>query len=380
MKLKHVIPFIYLLALAAMFLPYVSWHTAGSKMFSMTGIELAFTFYAVIYLRLIIITAIIATILSQVEHKSARYISFAGGAFSIVVLSIYLVELFISGRNDFLGVTQLPDYGFFITASFLGIAVLLSAIIMKTALKPLGNPILIGISGQFAGSKSEFRNGRIIIGRDAYAADLIYPLTNNIVSRRHCTISYNSKSGRFIIEDSSTNGTFLSTGERITHGQAYIDSGDRFYLGSPEELFELRMNPENRVLPQATGSMVKPASDPSVTGQIANQRTTGRPTLIGISGEFAGQRIDMKNEIITIGRDSSYASLVYPPAAKEISGHHCSLYYDFKAACFVLEDYSTNGTYPSKASRLAPAQTNILKSGEQFYLSSRAETFEVRLE
>ena len=103
-------------------------------------------------------------------------------------------------------------------------------------------PLLKGIAGSFVGKTIEFVEGQIVIGRDPRLAQLIYPQDNIDISRKHCTIRFDEKTYKFILEDYSSNGTFLSPNQRLEAGkQYYINSGDRFYLANPIEVFEVNL-------------------------------------------------------------------------------------------------------------------------------------------
>ncbi len=100
-------------------------------------------------------------------------------------------------------------------------------------------PVLKGINGLYAGKEIEMTD-KIIIGRDAGMAQLIYPSSSDDISRRHCGVSFDGKAGRFVLEDYSTNGTFLSSNERLTAGRPYyLSPGESFYLSNASELFEV---------------------------------------------------------------------------------------------------------------------------------------------
>jgi len=104
-------------------------------------------------------------------------------------------------------------------------------------------PALVGLNGQFAGKMVDLSQGQISIGRDPQVAQLAYPHTDNKISRSHCIISYDFNSNQFILEDTSTNGTFLYPQERLTNGQpVYLQPGSRFYLADDSELFEVTMS------------------------------------------------------------------------------------------------------------------------------------------
>ncbi|RBW68949.1 trypsin-like peptidase domain-containing protein [Bacillus taeanensis] len=102
-------------------------------------------------------------------------------------------------------------------------------------------PILVGISGYFAGMTIRIEN-TTMIGRDPNTCQLVYPLSQDDISRTHCTVRFEASSETFFVEDHSYNGTFLRSGERFSTDRGYqLKSGDRFYLVTPEQMFEVRL-------------------------------------------------------------------------------------------------------------------------------------------
>lgn len=99
-----------------------------------------------------------------------------------------------------------------------------------------------GISGQYAGQSIKFHNNRLVIGRDP-SAGLSYPQSSEQISRNHLTISYDPGEKLFTLIDSSSNGTFISTQERLDKGVPYkLKAGDKFYLVDPDEMFMLQIS------------------------------------------------------------------------------------------------------------------------------------------
>lgn len=110
----------------------------------------------------------------------------------------------------------------------------------KTGAAVTPGPGVKGISGHFAGQSVEFVNGQLTIGRDPRMAHLVYPQSCEEISRKHVTIRFDDKTRQFVLEDSSSNGTFLSSNEQLESGKPYyLKPGDRFYLADPKEVFEL---------------------------------------------------------------------------------------------------------------------------------------------
>ncbi len=99
-----------------------------------------------------------------------------------------------------------------------------------------------GISGHFAGQTIELVDNQLVIGRDPRLAQLVYPQSSEEISRKHVTIRFDERTNKFILEDSSSNGTFLSSNQKLEPGkQYYLNSGDRFYIADPKEVFELKI-------------------------------------------------------------------------------------------------------------------------------------------
>lgn len=90
---------------------------------------------------------------------------------------------------------------------------------------------------------------KVVIGRDPSACDVVFPADTTEVSRRHCAVSFNRQTGRVLLEDfSSANGTYFPSGTRIIPGRLYsLRNGDRFYLGLPDNMLEVRIEyPQNQ--------------------------------------------------------------------------------------------------------------------------------------
>lgn len=103
-------------------------------------------------------------------------------------------------------------------------------------------PALRGISGEFAGNTVPLGEEPLTIGRDPRVNQLVFPPTASGVSNRHCVVRYDRALGAVVIEDlGSTNGTYLASGLELRPGEPRaLKAMDRFYLGDPVNLFEVR--------------------------------------------------------------------------------------------------------------------------------------------
>jgi len=101
-------------------------------------------------------------------------------------------------------------------------------------------PVIKGISGMFAGQNIELVDNQLVVGRDPRLAQLVYPPTKEEISRKHLTIRFDERTHKFSLVDSSSNGTYLSSNQKLEPGQTYyLNSGDRFYLADVNEVFEI---------------------------------------------------------------------------------------------------------------------------------------------
>ena len=107
--------------------------------------------------------------------------------------------------------------------------------------RPVIQPMLLGITGYYMGQKLPFDSKGLIFGRDRQGAQLVFPDNMADISKRHCQLRFDSLSSKFWLEDlGSSNGTFLASGKpcRVGHPQQ-LSPGDRFYVASPANTFEV---------------------------------------------------------------------------------------------------------------------------------------------
>ncbi|CAI6068430.1 FHA domain-containing protein [Cohnella sp. JJ-181] len=102
-------------------------------------------------------------------------------------------------------------------------------------------PRLVGLSGEFAGASYRLADRPLAIGRDGHQCELVFPDGHAEISRKHCTVSYDSARRVFsLVDHGSSNGTYLRDGTRLAAGAAReLRPGDRFALPGGEQWFEV---------------------------------------------------------------------------------------------------------------------------------------------
>lgn len=99
-------------------------------------------------------------------------------------------------------------------------------------------PTLRSFSQQHNGMRIPIQGRQILIGTSQTECQAVFRQGTPGVSRRHCSIAWDTASGEFILTDlGSSYGTFLENKQKLAQGVPYrLRAGDRFYLGTPENL------------------------------------------------------------------------------------------------------------------------------------------------
>ena len=107
-------------------------------------------------------------------------------------------------------------------------------------------PFLRCIRGEFAGYDIPILTTGILIGRDANVCQLVFA-DDPSVSRYHCRVSYNVRTGFFVVTDlNSSNGVFTENSNRVdSGGKLALIPGQRFMLCDSHILFEVVVKQEN---------------------------------------------------------------------------------------------------------------------------------------
>jgi pSer/pThr/pTyr-binding forkhead associated (FHA) protein len=96
---------------------------------------------------------------------------------------------------------------------------------------------LQGIFGTYAGHTIYLHSGVVTIGS---GAGVTIPIHDPYVSARHCLVRFNTKTGNYEIYDSSQNGVYLETGQKLTKGMYNaLQRGTVIWIGSNTQKFKL---------------------------------------------------------------------------------------------------------------------------------------------
>ncbi len=90
-----------------------------------------------------------------------------------------------------------------------------------------------GVDGKYAGASFDVSDGsEVVFGRSAADANIVFDQFDTDISRKHCSVRYDSGAGDFVVTDFSTNGTYLNGGKRIPAGEpVHVARGSVIYLG-----------------------------------------------------------------------------------------------------------------------------------------------------
>ena len=99
-------------------------------------------------------------------------------------------------------------------------------------------PVLRSLAQQHNGVRIPIQGRQLLIGTSQGDCQVVFRSGTPGVSRRHCSISWDAATGDFILTDlGSSFGTFLENRQKLAQGvPTRLRPGDRFYLGSPENL------------------------------------------------------------------------------------------------------------------------------------------------
>lgn len=216
---------------------------------------------------------------------------------------------------------------------------------------------LVHLTGALAGRVQDL-DGEAVLGRDPAAAQVVFPASERLVSRRHAAIQ-EDEDGALVIRDlDSRAGTFLD-GEDVE--EAELRDGDVVELG--------RGGPRVRVELAETGTLVvrePPQPGPVLFPAARTRRPWPGPgtrlRLAFLSGAREGESLELAGGVIRIGR--SPESAVSTPADRVVSAQHAKLV-RLDEGYVLLDLESTNGTFlnGSRVERAPVGDGDVIELG-----------------
>lgn len=99
---------------------------------------------------------------------------------------------------------------------------------------------IIGLGGSCQGYKFEFDAGEeLIIGKDAKLSSIVIDPAYKEVSRKHVGVRLDVVSGKYIVTDYSSNGTFVNGNRLESNKQTYLPRGTELKLANGKNSFRL---------------------------------------------------------------------------------------------------------------------------------------------
>lgn len=120
-------------------------------------------------------------------------------------------------------------FGYWLSISFMAVVVIVSIVGLVLDGKAV-KALLTVLSGEYKGATVDV-DSNIIVGRDPKLCQLV--LNGDQISRKHCKVSFNSKTGKYLVTDYSTNGTYYENGKRLDENvTSEIEAGTIIQLGN----------------------------------------------------------------------------------------------------------------------------------------------------
>lgn len=103
------------------------------------------------------------------------------------------------------------------------------------------NGAIEGVSGDYAGAVINLKPGeKIVIGRDAASCNIILSAERKDISRKHCSVKYDSYTDSFKVIDMSSNGTYVNGQQMVKDQETSLPVGTVISLGNGENQFRLK--------------------------------------------------------------------------------------------------------------------------------------------
>lgn len=99
---------------------------------------------------------------------------------------------------------------------------------------------IIGVAGMYAGAKFPLQPDHpVLVGRDKTVVQIVFTEGAEKISRRHCSIMFNSKEQKYQVIDYSSNGTYVNGSKLPTNVPVLVKRGTELALGNTKNVIRL---------------------------------------------------------------------------------------------------------------------------------------------
>ncbi len=101
-------------------------------------------------------------------------------------------------------------------------------------------PTIEGVAGMYAGSSFPLKADQVVVlGRDAASAQIVFNQGAEKISRRHCSVMFDSRTQMYIVVDYSSNGTYVKGSRLQANVPVSLARGTEIALGNNSNVVRL---------------------------------------------------------------------------------------------------------------------------------------------
>ncbi|HLZ22417.1 MAG TPA: FHA domain-containing protein [Ktedonobacterales bacterium] len=212
---------------------------------------------------------------------------------------------------------------------------------------------LVPLNGEFAGTPLHLSRRLTLLGREI---DNDIVVDDDRTSRHHAEIHWDHGHVE-LVDRNSMNGTLVN--RRTVHGRVPMQSGDVLDFGAQRYRFELTASP-------MTGTTVTDEETRKMPGTPPARAATPAEVpllLVGMTDSFAGKRWELRDAVVTIGRDAE-RQICLPHHS--VSRLHAQIVHQ-QSGYYVSDLGSSNGTFLNGHAIAVPTLLlagDVLRAGE----------------
>lgn len=99
---------------------------------------------------------------------------------------------------------------------------------------------ILGVAGMYAGAKFPLQPDHpVLVGRDKTVVQIVFTEGAEKISRRHCSVMFNSKEQKYQVIDYSSNGTYVNGSKLPTNVPVLVKRGTELALGNTKNVIRL---------------------------------------------------------------------------------------------------------------------------------------------